>query len=163
MHVKKSKQGVNNPPGACPREQGTAGGFFCKYFFVEFVYLFCLPDGVFGVFQKRKNPEKHRFFKAFSMVGVAGFEPTASWTRTKRDTKLRHTPNLLIHYSSEFGECQAFFVGIVYFQFYKCCVFRVHWNCVFRMILVLCFPEKKDKRNRGQISARGFVCQINDS
>ena len=29
------------------------------------------------------------------MVGVAGFEPTASWTRTKRDTKLRHTPKLL--------------------------------------------------------------------
>ena len=26
------------------------------------------------------------------LVGVAGFEPTASWTRTKRDTKLRHTP-----------------------------------------------------------------------
>ena len=26
------------------------------------------------------------------MVRVAGFEPTASWTRTKRDTKLRHTP-----------------------------------------------------------------------
>ena len=26
------------------------------------------------------------------MVGVAGFEPAASWTRTKRDTKLRHTP-----------------------------------------------------------------------
>ena len=26
------------------------------------------------------------------VVGVAGFEPAASWTRTKRDTKLRHTP-----------------------------------------------------------------------
>ena len=26
------------------------------------------------------------------MVGVAGFEPTASWTRTKRATKLRYTP-----------------------------------------------------------------------
>ena len=26
------------------------------------------------------------------MVGVAGFEPAASWSRTKRDTKLRHTP-----------------------------------------------------------------------
>ena len=26
------------------------------------------------------------------MVGVGGFEPPASWTRTKRDTKLRHTP-----------------------------------------------------------------------
>ena len=27
-----------------------------------------------------------------SLVGVSGFEPEASWTRTKRDTKLRHTP-----------------------------------------------------------------------
>ena len=26
------------------------------------------------------------------MVGVAGFEPTASWSRTKRATKLRYTP-----------------------------------------------------------------------
>ena len=28
----------------------------------------------------------------FLLVGVAGFEPAASWTRTMRDTKLRHTP-----------------------------------------------------------------------
>ena len=27
------------------------------------------------------------------LVGVSGFEPEASWTRTKRDTKLRHTPS----------------------------------------------------------------------
>lgn len=30
------------------------------------------------------------------LVGVAGFEPAASWTRTKRDTKLRHTPLTLV-------------------------------------------------------------------
>ena len=29
---------------------------------------------------------------AFFMVGVTGLEPMASWSRTKRDTKLRHTP-----------------------------------------------------------------------
>ena len=29
--------------------------------------------------------------RTLRMVRVAGFEPTASWTRTKRDTKLRHT------------------------------------------------------------------------
>ncbi len=28
----------------------------------------------------------------YFLVGVSGFEPEASWTRTKRDTKLRHTP-----------------------------------------------------------------------
>ena len=32
--------------------------------------------------------QNHRAF----LVGVSGFEPEASWTRTKRDTKLRHTP-----------------------------------------------------------------------
>jgi hypothetical protein len=29
----------------------------------------------------------------FQSVGVAGFEPTASSSRTKRATKLRHTPD----------------------------------------------------------------------
>ncbi len=33
---------------------------------------------------------------ADSLVGVSGFEPEASWTRTKRDTKLRHTPITLL-------------------------------------------------------------------
>ncbi len=32
------------------------------------------------------------------LVGVSGFEPEASWTRTKRDTKLRHTPITTILY-----------------------------------------------------------------
>ena len=32
------------------------------------------------------------------MVGVAGFEPAASWSRTKRDTKLRHTPKECYRY-----------------------------------------------------------------
>lgn len=32
------------------------------------------------------------------LVGVAGFEPAASWTRTKRDTKLRHTPIAYVLY-----------------------------------------------------------------
>lgn len=32
------------------------------------------------------------------MVGVTGFEPMASWSRTKRDTKLRHTPKRFKNY-----------------------------------------------------------------
>ena len=28
----------------------------------------------------------------FDLVGVAGLEPTASWSRTKHATKLRYTP-----------------------------------------------------------------------
>ncbi len=37
------------------------------------------------------------------MVGVSGFEPEASWTRTKRDTKLRHTPIAAILYTIIFS------------------------------------------------------------
>ena len=37
------------------------------------------------------------------MVGVAGFEPAASWTRTKRDTKLRHTPKTNILYRKTYA------------------------------------------------------------
>ena len=45
------------------------------------------------------------------MVGVAGFEPAASWTRTKRDTKLRHTPkdlNIIMRLYPNVKGCQAF-------------------------------------------------------
>ena len=42
---------------------------------------------------KRKTPKSFGDFSVFLyLVGVSGFEPEASWTRTKRDTKLRHTP-----------------------------------------------------------------------
>ena len=41
------------------------------------------------------------------MVGVPGFEPGASWTRTKRDTKLRHTPLQPLYYMCFFQKCQA--------------------------------------------------------
>ena len=37
---------------------------------------------------------------SFFLVGVSGFEPEASWTRTKRDTKLRHTPITLLLYEN---------------------------------------------------------------
>ena len=42
---------------------------------------------------KVRSKEKVLFLaKQHFLVGVPGFEPGASWTRTKRDTKLRHTP-----------------------------------------------------------------------
>ena len=37
-------------------------------------------------------------YRLVNMVGVPGFEPGASWTRTKRDTKLRHTPKRFFYY-----------------------------------------------------------------
>ena len=42
--------------------------------------------------ENNKGALKPNSFKAPEVVGVPGFEPGASWTRTKRDTKLRHTP-----------------------------------------------------------------------
>lgn len=39
----------------------------------------------------QKNPAEINRFQP-DLVGVAGLEPAASWSRTKRDTKLRHTP-----------------------------------------------------------------------
>ena len=39
----------------------------------------------------KKNTPTTRIDVLF-LVGVTGLEPMASWSRTKRDTKLRHTP-----------------------------------------------------------------------
>jgi hypothetical protein len=39
---------------------------------------------------KKQSPAKCQAF--FSFVGVAGFEPTTSSSRTTRATKLRYTP-----------------------------------------------------------------------
>ena len=44
------------------------------------------------------------------MVGVTGFEPAASWSRTKRSTKLSHTPVFNFrkgYYNTGKGVCQA--------------------------------------------------------
>ena len=43
------------------------------------------------VTKTQKNPAEIERFQP-DLVGVSGFEPEASWSRTKRDTKLRHTP-----------------------------------------------------------------------
>lgn len=41
--------------------------------------------------ENAENPDEIERFQP-DLVGVSGFEPEASWSRTKRDTKLRHTP-----------------------------------------------------------------------
>lgn len=55
-----------------------------------------LSAGVFGVKENPNPSHVENGFGSFLMVGVSGFEPEASWTRTKRDTKLRHTPLTLV-------------------------------------------------------------------
>ena len=56
-------------------------------------------DSILGYIEiKMKKALKRLRIKAFYMVGVTGFEPMASWSRTKRDTKLRHTPKCFKNY-----------------------------------------------------------------
>jgi hypothetical protein len=54
--------------------------------------FFSLPEASFGRLQKSKNHHTCGVMAFFSFVGVAGFEPTTSSSRTKRATKLRYTP-----------------------------------------------------------------------
>ena len=71
------KSGSNKALGSdLPR---TAGGFILVR-----LEDYSIKITVFGTFTIQK--------RLFLLVGVSGFEPEASWTRTKRDTKLRHTP-----------------------------------------------------------------------
>ena len=62
------------------------------------VYFFLNP-----IFTKSRNPLPHKGLRHFEkrknrvkkpdfLVGVTGFEPAASWSRTKRSTELSHTP-----------------------------------------------------------------------
>ena len=53
------------------------------------------------------------------MVGVSGFEPEASWTRTKRDTKLRHTPISLVIISKLYRIVKTFLLLSSAFCFYS--------------------------------------------
>ena len=54
----------------------------------------CPPDSCIEWFESRAQMKIVGTAEAVPtiLVGVSGFEPEASWTRTKRDTKLRHTP-----------------------------------------------------------------------
>ena len=45
-----------------------------------------------------KKKENYHNGNLLFLVGVTGFEPMASWSRTKRDTKLRHTPKFMLNY-----------------------------------------------------------------
>ena len=83
------------PPGITPERQFT----------VQFIHRLITPFGsCLGQAPKmlrfqmmeitikvRKSPEI-QLISGLCVGGLSGFEPGASWTRTKRDTKLRHTP-----------------------------------------------------------------------
>lgn len=42
--------------------------------------------------KKPRKPHEHWLPGLFDLVGVTGLEPMASWSRTKRSTKLSYTP-----------------------------------------------------------------------
>ena len=58
-----------------------------------FIGAFPISIKTYGNGKKETEPSSNG-----PVVGVAGFEPAASWTRTKRDTKLRHTPIAYVLY-----------------------------------------------------------------
>ncbi len=70
--------------------------------------FFCFFALKFGYSIETKNPNASLFGKCSDysyVVGVTGFEPAASWSRTKRTTKLCHTPRP-VQYSTIRGVCQ---------------------------------------------------------
>ncbi len=54
------------------------------------------------------------------MVGVAGLEPAASWSRTMRDTKLRHTPLAVTIIMKEMSNVKCFAAFFPMRNFYVC-------------------------------------------
>jgi hypothetical protein len=47
-------------------------------------------------------------------IGVTGFEPTASSSRTKRSTKLSHTPNNKIYFTTKIPFMQVKFLSFFF-------------------------------------------------
>ncbi len=58
---------------------------------------------------KIENLVRDNACRGSRLVGVRGFEPPASWSRTKHSTKLSHTPKILDKYSIKKGVCQVYF------------------------------------------------------
>ncbi len=68
-----------------------------------------MDDGIAGVthslyhpkgncpYRENKKARNRSDCKAFQRVEVAGFEPAAFWSRTKRATKLRYTSKFCHH------------------------------------------------------------------
>ena len=56
------------------------------------------PDSAAGKFYIRKNNKKAdtKECRLYILVEATGFEPTTSWSRTKRATKLRYASTALL-------------------------------------------------------------------
>ena len=71
----------------------------------------------FGLDKKIRESNKLAYF----LVGVTGLEPAASWSRTKRATKLRYTPSLyfcnaILYPFSRFGKCFAILLSFLWYH-----------------------------------------------
>ena len=95
---------------------------------------------------RRLDSKKARYNRAFRrrhlfclliMVGVTGFEPAASWSRTKRSTKLSHTP--FFHALELYHICGG--LSIFFLQ----------------LLSFFCFPDCGDERCRFASRRRGRV------
>ena len=76
-----------------PWVQNMPPAYFCRHF---------VPVALFESRHGDKKIKGCTSTLLLFLVGVSGFEPEASWTRTKRDTKLRHTPlaeNIIMNFA----------------------------------------------------------------
>ena len=60
----------------------------------------------------RKRPAHRLVFTKQKMVGMTGFEPAASSSRTMRATKLRHIPTTICILASFIGKCKHYFFSL---------------------------------------------------
>ena len=60
----------------------------------------------------RKRPAHRLVFTKQKMVGMTGFEPAASSSRTMRATKLRHIPTTICILASFVGKCKHYFFSL---------------------------------------------------
>ena len=69
------------------------------------------PDSAAGEFYIRKNNKKAdtKECRLYILVEATGFEPTTSWSRTKRATKLRYASIAVYIISKETLFCKRFY------------------------------------------------------
>ena len=76
-----------------------------NYLKIRFLYLL-YSRLTFLILKKVLSPTKKGPY-----IGVTGFEPTASSSRTKRSTKLSHTPNNKIYFTTKIAFMQVKFLS----------------------------------------------------
>src|SRR5439155_6347722 len=81
-------QRISSPIAQITFDPSTIGGLFSGVSVTNYLR----PEGD-PIEEARRVPLYHASNVENHFIGLVGFEPTASWSRTRRDTKLRYSPN----------------------------------------------------------------------